>query len=221
MQAVNVYGVKEYDLNYILNIDFLKKFHIDIFCTSYNNIPTSMQISEGNESIANNIIYGVKIGYNEIKEGINKSNKIILSKFSRYVLNNFKKEFKSPFITTAFYNIKIDKKDFNFDFTYDKYKNKLIKEYSITCNLYIKYCRYNENGILKIKEIIKFYTLKYNYEFISFNINKDSDKDIYYLNILIKIIDNKKDKWIEQIINDTKKYTTFNDLKIKLINEEI
>lgn len=190
MQAVNVYGIREYDSNYILNVDFLKKFNIDIFCTSY--VPSTMQISEGNKYICNDIIYGVKIGYNEIKDGINKSNKIILSKFRNYVLNKYKKEFQSPIITTAFYNIKIDKKDFNFDFTYDKYKNELIKEYSITCNLHIKYCRYNENCILKIKEIFKIYTLKYNYEFISFNINKDSDKDIYYIKILIKIIDNKK-----------------------------
>lgn len=215
MQAVNVYGIKEYDLNYILNVDFLKKFHIDIFCTTYD-----IDFSKGKGS-CNNIIYGVKIGYNEIKEGINKSNKIILSKFRNYVLNKYKKQFQQPILTTAFYNIKIDKKDFDFDFTYDKYKNELIKEYSITCNLHIKYCRYNENGILKIKEIFKFYTLKYNYEFISFNINKDSDKDIYYINILIKIIDNKKEKWIEQIINECDKYTVFNDLKIKLIDEEI
>ncbi len=187
MQAVNIYGVRELNDYYILNNDFLNKFNINIFCGTYNN------------NVGNNIIYGVKIGYDEIKSGIKKSNRMILSRLSKFVLKKFNKSFESPFVSVGFYNANIDKKEFKYDYAYDKYQDIKVKEYTISGNLFIKYCRFNKNAINEIKEIFKYNSLKYNYELMVFKVSNNAEKHGFYINILIKVIDNKAEEWYKKI----------------------
>ncbi len=202
MQAVNVYGVREKDKNYILNIEFLNKFDINLFCTSHDNV------------FGDNIIYGIKISYDEIKKGIKKSNRIILSKFTKYISNTFNKRFDQPIAIPAFYKANIDKNEFKFDYSYDKYKGEIINEYLIQGSFHLKYCRFDENSMNFILENFKVNTLLYNYEIIRIQLENISDINSYKLDILIKTIGNKVEEWLEKIKQESIKYSDLNNLKI-------
>lgn len=202
IKAITVCGVYDNtEENKILNKEFLAKFNMQAYCTSYSI----------NKGIGSDIVYGIQCYV------VRESDRMMVENFIGYVKDNFNIDIDNePRECLALTNVPIDMDEYDLDYTYDKFEGKEVKEYVITGTVYME--RDNIDNVYRsefVEEIFKIETILHEYELKYIQFDNDSDIDSYWVDICVKVGDDKVDEWFEKIKEQAKEYCSIDDLKIR------